>query len=135
MHLRQGQPARYSNSEIEEESYIEKMVKKHLDMIILSIIRTRPMCGRDIVKEVFRQYQVFINQSSVYKVLYSLEEKNILEASTTKGDMRSKVYVPTENGNEMIDSLLSEFVYSIEYLLMNLKKDTNYKNDKDSNLS
>lgn len=127
MHLRQGQPANYSNSEIEEESDFEKMVKKHLDMIVLSIIRAQPMCGRDIVKQVFRQYQVFVNQSSVYKILYSLEEKKILEASTIKGDMRSKVYIPTEQGSEMVDEMLDKFVSSMEYLLMALKEEINNK--------
>ncbi|MCC4769483.1 hypothetical protein FXV91_04510 [Methanosarcina sp. DH2] len=124
MHSRQEPLAGYSNSEIQKESDIENMVKKHLDMIVLSIIRTQPMCGQDIVKEVFRQYQVFINQSSVYKVLYSLKERNILEASTIKGDMRSKVYIPTEQGSEMINSMLDEFVSSIEHLLMGLKEET-----------
>ncbi|MDY9926965.1 PadR family transcriptional regulator [Methanosarcina sp.] len=124
MHPRQEPLAGYSNSEIQKESDIENVVKKHLDMIVLSIIRTQPMCGQDIVKEVFRQYQVFINQSSVYKVLYSLKERNILEASTTKCDMRSKVYIPTEQGSEMINSMLNEFVSSIEHLLMGLKEET-----------
>lgn len=127
MHSRQGPLVRYSNSEIQKESDIENVVKKHLEMIVLSMIRTQPMCGRDIVKEVFRQYQVFISQSSVYTVLCSLKEKNILEASTIKGDMRSKVYIPTENGNEMINAMLEEFVSSIEYLLMVLKDDINSK--------
>jgi DNA-binding PadR family transcriptional regulator len=75
------------------------------------------MCGQDIVKEIFIQYQVFINQSSVYTILHSLKEKNILESSTFKGDMRSKVYIPTEKGNEIINSMLNEFVSSIENLL------------------
>lgn len=127
MHSRQGPLVRYSNSEIQKESDIENVVKKHLEMIVLSIIRTQPMCGRDIVKEVFRQYQVFISQSSVYTVLYSLKEKNILEASTIKGDMRSKVYIPTEKGSEMINAMLDEFVSSIEYLLIALKEDINSK--------
>jgi len=48
--------------------------------------------------------------------------------------MRSKVYVPTEQGNEMIDSLLAEFISSIEYMLMNLKEDINYRKDRSSNI-
>lgn len=127
MHSGQESPAIYLNSEVQNGPDIEKIVKKHLDMVVLSIIRTQPMCGRDIVKEVFRQYQVFVNQGSVYNVLYSLEEKNILEASSIKGDMRSKVYIPTEKGNEIIDVMLSEFVSSIEHLLMSLKEEINHK--------
>lgn len=132
MHSGHGPPARYLNSGIENECNIEKVVKKHLDMVVLSIIRTQPLCGRDIVKEVFRQYQVFVNQSSVYNILYSFEEKNILEASTTKGDMRSKVYVPTEQGNEMIDAMLAEFVSSVEHLLVGMKEDINNRKGNNS---
>lgn len=127
MHSRQGSLVRDSDFEIQKESDIENLVKKHLEVIVLSILKTQPMCGQDIVKEIFRQYQVFINQSSVYQVLYTLKEKNILEASTTKGDMRSKVYTPTNQGSEMIYSMLDEFVSSMEYLLMTLKEDLNYK--------
>lgn len=127
MHSRQGSLVRDSDFEIQKESDIENLVKKHLEVIVLSILKTQPMCGQDIVKEIFRQYQVFINQSSVYQVLYTLKEKNILEASTTKGDMRSKVYIPTNQGSEMIYSMLDEFVSSMEYLLTTLKEDLNYK--------
>lgn len=127
MHSRQGPLVRDLNFEIQKELDIESLVKKHLEIVVLSILKTEPMCGQDIVKEIFRQYQVFINQSSVYQVLYTLKEKNILEASTIKGDMRSKVYIPTEQGNEMIYLMLDEFISSMEYLLMTLKEDLNYK--------
>jgi Predicted transcriptional regulators len=127
LHSRQGPLVRDLNFEIQKELDIESLVKKHLEIVVLSILKTEPMCGQDIVKEIFRQYQVFINQSSVYQVLYTLKEKNILEASTIKGDMRSKVYIPTEQGNEMIYLMLDEFISSMEYLLMTLKEDLNYK--------
>ncbi len=127
MHSRQGSLVRGSNFEIQKEFGVENLVKKHLEIIVLSILKTQPMCGQDIVKEIFRQYQIFVNQSSVYQVLYTLKEKNILEASTTKGDMRSKVYVPTEQGSQMIYLMLDEFVSSMEYLLITLKEDLNHK--------
>jgi DNA-binding PadR family transcriptional regulator len=109
---------------IQKESSLENMIKKHLEMIVISMVRKQPMCGRDIVMEVFRQYKVLVSQSSVYVVLYSLKEKNILEASTIKGDMRSKVYIPTERGREMISEMLDEFVSSVEYLHIVLKENT-----------
>jgi DNA-binding PadR family transcriptional regulator len=109
------------------ESDIENVVKKNLEMIVLSILITQPMCGKDIVKEVFKQYNVFISQSSVYTILYSLKERSLLEASTTKGDMRSKVYIPTEEGAEAINTMLKEFISSVEYLLAVLKE---YENNK-----
>lgn len=127
MHSRQESLARDSDFEIQKESNVENLVKKHLGVIVLSILKTQPMCGQDIVKEIFRQYQVFINQSSVYQVLYTLKEKNILEAINIKGDMRSKMYAPTDQGSEMINSILDKFISSMEYLLITLKEDRNYK--------
>jgi DNA-binding PadR family transcriptional regulator len=127
LHSKQGSSILYSDSELQKESDIESMVKKNLEMIVLSILKTHPMCGQDIVKEIFRQYQVFISQSSVYTILYSLKEKNILEASTIKGDLRSKVYIPTEKGNEIMNAMLDDFVFSIEHLLAVLKDTINKK--------
>jgi DNA-binding PadR family transcriptional regulator len=127
LHLRHESITRDSNFELQKESDIENLVKKHLGVIVLSILKAQPMCGQDIVKEIFRQYRVLISQSSVYQILYTLKEKNILEASNIKGDMRSKVYVPTNQGNEIIYSILDEFVSSMEYLLITLKEDRNYK--------
>ena len=127
MHSKQGSSILYSDSELQKESDIESVVKKNLEIIVLSILKTHPMCGQDIVKEIFRQYQVFISQSSVYTILYSLKEKNILEASTIKGDLRSKVYIPTEKGNEIMNVMLGEFVSSIENLLAVLKDTINKK--------
>lgn len=126
MHLN-GLPIGYSDSDVHMESDIENVVKKNLEMIVLSILITQPMCGKDIVKEVFKQYNVFISQSSVYTILYSLKERSLLEASTTKGDMRSKVYIPTEEGAEAINTMLKEFISSVEYLLAVLKE---YENNK-----
>ena len=127
MQSKQGSSILYSDSELQKESDIESVVKKNLEIIVLSILKTHPMCGQDIVKEIFRQYQVFISQSSVYTILYSLKEKNILEASTIKGDLRSKVYIPTEKGNEIMNVMLDEFVSSIENLLAVLKDTINKK--------
>jgi DNA-binding PadR family transcriptional regulator len=127
LHSRHESITRDSDFELQQESNIEDLVKKHLGVIVLSILKTQPMCGQDIVKEIFRQYQVLISQSSVYHILYTLKEKNILEASNIKGDMRSKVYVPTNQGSEIIYSIVDEFVSSMEYLLITLKKDRNYK--------
>ncbi len=135
MHLRHESITRDSNFELQKESDIENLVKKHLGVIVLSILKAQPMCGQDIVKEIFRQYRVLISQSSVYQILYTLKEKNILEASNIKGDMRSKVYVPTNQGDEIIYSILDEFVSSMEYLLITLKEDRNYKKNDEKRRS
>ena len=121
MHSNQVPSILHSNYELKKEYDIESVVKKNLEIIILSILKIQPMCGQDIVKEIFRQYKVFISQSSVYTILYSLKEKNILEASNIKGDMRSKVYIPTEEGNKIIDAMLDEFISSIEHLVVFLE--------------
>jgi DNA-binding PadR family transcriptional regulator len=122
LYLKQEQLLRYSNSEIQKESDIENEVKKHLEVIVLSILRKQPMCGQDIVKEIFRQYHVFISQRSVYTVLSSLKGNDVIESSATKGDLRSKVYFSTEKGSEIANAILEESVSSIEYMLVILKE-------------
>lgn len=52
---------------------MEKIVKANLEMIILSKISEKPMCGFDIIKAISQQYHVFLSQGTVYPMLYSLE--------------------------------------------------------------
>lgn len=111
----------YECAIFQKSSDVENIVKKNLEIIVLSLIKTHPMRGQDIVKEIYKQHNIYISQNSVYSVLYSLKKQNILKISNIKKDMRSKIYIPTERGNEIIDETLAEFMNSLEYLLTVLK--------------
>lgn len=96
---------------------VEDMIRKHLDIVILCIIRNNSMSGQWIIKEIFYKYHVYISSSAVYPLLYSFRNQGILEIDTIKGDMRTKCYVPTEEGEKIINRRLNEFKEILEYFI------------------
>ncbi|WP_440955509.1 PadR family transcriptional regulator [Methanosarcina sp. Mfa9] len=100
---------------------IETIIKKHLNIVVLSLIKKKPMCGQDIIKEIFTQFNVFISQSSVYPILYSLKDKDVIEIHSPKGDLRTKIYVPTEKGEAIINAKINEFALALDYVLSTIK--------------
>lgn len=97
--------------------HVEDILKKHLNIAVLCTIRNNSMSGQDIAKEIFFKYNVYISPSAIYSVLYSLKSQDLLEIDTVKGDLRTKYYVPTENGKQAIDKQLREFKESLKYII------------------
>ncbi|MDD3051596.1 MAG: PadR family transcriptional regulator [Candidatus Cloacimonetes bacterium] len=101
---------------------VEEMVKKHLNIVVISMIRNNSMSGQDIAKEIFYKYHVYMSPSAIYSILYSLKNQGMLEIDTVKGDLRTKYYVPTEKGRQVIDKRLNEFKETLEYLVTCINK-------------
>lgn len=102
--------------------YIEDILKKHLNVAVLSTIRNNSMSGQDIAKELFFKHRVYISPSAIYSILYALKDQNLLEIDTVKGDLRTKYYVPTEIGKQIIDIRLREFKEALEYFIICIDK-------------
>lgn len=84
---------------------IDEIVKKVLEPVILSLLG-KPVSGYDILQEIQRRYNVSIPKARVYTYLYSLQKMGYL-TTTTAG--KSKLYVPTEDGEKYIREKLREF--------------------------
>ena len=105
-----------NSSEYDCKRYIDKIIKTNREIFIMSSLLEKPMCGYDIIKEIFLKCNVFLSQGTVYPVLYSLEEEGILYAEYSKGDMRSKNYSLTPKGREVAQKNIDEFIKSINHL-------------------
>ncbi len=107
-------------------SNIQNVVKSHLDVIILSLLSEKPMCGYDLIKEIFEKYNVFLSQGTVYPLLYSLKDEGIVQAEFMKGNMRTKMYAVTQEGKQIIEKKIDEFIEAEEYILNSVKKEDLY---------
>lgn len=105
---------------------VENSVKSHLDIIVLSLLYERPMCGYDLIKEIFSKYSVLLSQGTIYPFLYSLKDKNIVNVGYTKGDMRTKIYSCTQEGKHIIERKINEFIEAEEYILSSIKREFLY---------
>lgn len=98
---------------------MEKIVKASLEMIILSHISEKPMCGFDIIKAISQQYHVFLSQGTIYPMLYSLEKKGILK---TQNSLKAKLYAITVDGRKIVENKLVDFLKAQEHLFILLSK-------------
>jgi len=114
------------NQILNRDRQVEDIVKNHLEIIILSMLSERPMCGYDLIKEIFAKYNVFLSQGTVYPFLYSLKEEGILKAEFLKGDMRTKIYSVTQEGKQIIEKRVYEFIEVTEYFLNSIRKIGSY---------
>lgn len=111
-----------NSNEYDCKRYINKIIKTNREIFIMSSLLEKPMCGYDIIKEIFIKCNVFLSQGTVYPVLYSLEEEGILYAEYSKGDMRSKKYILTPKGRETAQKNIDEFIKSIDHLAVLIQR-------------
>lgn len=102
---------------------VEGFVKKNLEVIVLSMLQEEPMCGYDLIKSIVNRFGVFLSQGTVYPLLYSLRERDIIE-DQLKNDKRTKIYVPTFEGRVIIKKEVDEFVKVHEYLINSIHSGT-----------
>lgn len=100
----------------EYDRFLDKIIKANREIIVLSILTEKPMCGYDLIKEVFAKSQVFLGQGAVYPILYSLEEEGILRAEFGRGNMRTKRYHITPEGKKVVEMKLNCFVKALSYV-------------------
>lgn len=100
----------------------ENIIKSHLEIIVLSMLAEMSLSGYDLIKEIFARYNVFLSQGTVYSLLYCLKDEGIIRAEFAKGDMRTKRYSATQEGEQIIEKRIDEFIKAEEYILNSIKK-------------
>ena len=106
----------------EYNNFVEKIVKANREIFVLYVLANKPMCGYDVIKEIFLRCNVFLSQGNVYPILYSLEEEGILRAEFTKGNMRSKLYFIVAEQRGTVKNKLDLFVKAMESMLFFVKR-------------
>jgi len=110
-------PAQKEGPVADTNQYISRIVKNNLDVVVLATLAKKPMCGYDLIKDIFSKYNVFLSQGTVYPLLYVLREKGVLQVEFAKSDMRTKVYYITTDGEEFVREELNEFVTAVEVVM------------------
>jgi DNA-binding PadR family transcriptional regulator len=95
--------------------FIERLVKTNMDVLILSMLSIKPMSGCDLIKRILHTTNVLLNQGSVYSALYNLEDGGILESRHERGNMRTKVYYITPEGEVLTQQMLEGFEYALHF--------------------
>ncbi len=106
---------------LKSDNSLEVIVKNHLEIIILSLLLEKSMCGYDLIKEIITKYNVMISQGTIYPLLYSLKGEGIIHMESMKGDMKTKRYSITEGTRNNIEKKIDGFIKTEEYILNSIR--------------
>jgi len=88
-----------------------KLMKGLLDLIILNLLKSKPMHGYQIITCIRKNFGVYFGPSTIYPLLNSLEEKGYIRSEwDLSRDRPRKVYSLTKEGLNLLafteDSLI-----------------------------
>jgi DNA-binding PadR family transcriptional regulator len=93
----------FSSNEIVKDTE-DELVKKHLNIIVLKILKDRPLNGYSIICLMHKRYGVLLGAGMVYNLLNSMEKKRLIKRS---GDQKVKYYLLTKGGEQMISVIIN----------------------------
>ena len=96
-----------------EYSTIERFVKEYIDIIVLSLIASRPMCGIEILDVIHREFNVLLSPGTVYPLLHKMKNKGLLEREYI---IKKKIYKITRGNEKNIRNILDEHLMANEFL-------------------
>lgn len=103
------------------DATIERFVKDYLDIVVLALISSKPMCGTDILDIVHRNFNILLSPGTVYPLLHRLKENGLLECECS---VKKKIYKPAKGSEENIRRVLNEHSLANEFLNDFLKSQT-----------
>lgn len=84
---------------------VQRLVKNLLDIQLLRMIKTEPIWGYKIKKQVEANFSIKLRHGALYPALNSLERKGFLESRRQQKDGRArKVYSITTHGKEFLEA-------------------------------
>lgn len=103
------------------DATIERFVKDYLDIVVLALISSKPMCGTDILDIVHRNFNILLSPGTIYPLLHRLKEEGLLECECS---VKKKIYKPAKGSEENIRRVLDEHSSANEFLNDFLKSQT-----------
>lgn len=95
------------------DATIERFVKEYLDMVVLALIASKPMCGTDILDIVHRNFNVLLSPGTIYPLLHRLKKDGLIECECS---VKKKLYKPARGSEANIQRILDEHSLANEFL-------------------
>ena len=104
-----------------EEELIQSLVKKNLDVIILSMLKDNPAHGYKIIADLHNSFGVLLSPGTLYPLLYRLVSEGLIDVES---ENRRKVYSLTSTGErrtrEFVESYKRHFNRIVGFIDGNL---------------
>lgn len=94
-------------------SKIERFVKEYLDIIVLALIASKPMCGIEILDVIHREFNVLLSPGTIYPLLHKLRDAGLLEREYI---IKKKIYKVAKGNEKNVRNILDEHLIANEFL-------------------
>jgi len=102
-----------------DKAWRERLVKNHLDLIILRLLKSKPRWGYEANLEIRARFKPYLSVGTLCPLLHSTAETGYLQAVwEAEGGRGRKVYRITDRGQEFLDAgtrSAEEFLKRIQY--------------------
>lgn len=105
---------------------IKKIVKDNLEIIILALLQTKPMCGIDIIETMHFEFNVLLSPGTIYPLLHSLKDRRLLKF---RKNGKVKIYAPAADAELKIRNLVNEQIQARSLLNRYLREETTIQED------
>jgi DNA-binding PadR family transcriptional regulator len=95
------------------QEVVERFVKDELESIVLALLFKEPLCGTDIIKIIYNQFDVLLSPGTIYPLLRSLEKRELLRCEY---GVKTKTYKPAKAAEEKIRIMLEEQAKASRFL-------------------
>lgn len=83
-----------------------KCIRGFIDIMTLVLLANRPMCGYEIIENIYERARVLLSPGTVYPLLDSLQRKGLVESKT---ESKKKIYKITSSGRETLVRMSAEY--------------------------
>ena len=97
-----------------EEELIQSLVKKNLDVIILSMLKDNPIHGYKIIADLHNSFGVLLSPSTLYPLLYRLESEGLIDV---EAESRRKVYSLTHLGERRTREFMESYKRHVDRIM------------------
>ncbi len=97
-----------------EEELIQSLVKKNLDVIILSMLKDNPIHGYKIIADLHTSFGVLLSPGTLYPLLYRLESEGLIDV---EAESRRKVYSLTRRGERRTREFMESYKRHVDRIM------------------
>jgi len=101
-------------------SSLKKIAKDNLEAIILALINRNAMCGTDLIKAVYVEFEILLSPGTIYPILHSLYEKDLV---TWVKEGKEKKYRYVQNSENKVKKIIKDYVNAQSLLATYLYKE------------
>jgi len=104
---------------LNEKQLNEKFVRSFLDIFVMAILDSQPMCGYEIMATLHKEFGLLLSPGTIYPLLRSLENNELIVVNHIGN---KKVYHLSSKGKTNLKNTVMAFSYTSKKMCNFIKK-------------